>query len=70
VDGARAIPALGHTLLSDPDVTVRRAAAQMLGSLPEPAATSALSVASQDADAVIRREVSRALKRRGGSASQ
>jgi hypothetical protein len=67
VDGARAIPALGRVLLTDPDVTVRRAAAQMLGSLQEPAATSALSVAAEDADALVRREVTRALNRRGGS---
>ena len=69
VDGARAIPALGRVLLTDPDVTVRRAAAQMLGSLQEPAATSALSVASEDADAIVRREVTRALHRQGGAAS-
>jgi len=68
VDGARAIPALGRMLLTDPDVTVRRVAAQMLGSLRDPAATSALSVAAQDADALIRREVTRALNR-GGSAT-
>jgi HEAT repeat protein len=65
VDGARAIPVLGRVLLTDPDVTVRRAAAQMLGSLRDPAATSALSVAAQDADAFIRREVTRALNRSG-----
>jgi HEAT repeats len=64
VDGARAIPTLGRVLLTDPDVTVRRAAAQMLGSLQDPAATSALSVAAEDADALVRREVSRALNRR------
>lgn len=63
VDGARAIPALGRVLLTDPDVTVRRTAAQMLGSLRDPAATSALSVAAQDADAFVRREVTRALNR-------
>lgn len=68
VDGARAIPALGRVLLTDPDVTVRRAAAQMLGSLRDPAATSALSVAAQDADALVRREVTRALNRSGGAA--
>ena len=67
VDGARAIPALGRVLLTHPDVTVRRAAAQMLGSLQDPAATSALSVAAQDADALVRREVTRALNRRGGA---
>ena len=70
VDGARAIPALGRVLLTDPDVTVRRAAARMLGSLQEPAATSALSVASEDADALVRREVTRALNRRGGATSR
>lgn len=69
VDGARAIPALGRVLLTDPDVTVRRAAAQMLGSLQDPAATSALSVAASDADALVRREVTRALNRRAGSTS-
>ena len=69
VDGARAIPALGRVLLTDPDVTVRRAAAQMLGSLRDPAATSALSVAAQDADALIRREVTRALNRSGSATS-
>ena len=47
----------GRVLLTDPDVTVRRLAAQMLGSLQEPAATSALSAAAQDADALVRREV-------------
>jgi hypothetical protein len=67
VDGARAIPALGHVLLTDPDVTVRWAAARNLGSLQDSAATSALSVAAQDADALVRREISRALNRRGGS---
>ena len=66
VDGARAIPALGRVLLADPDVTVRRAAARMLGSLREPAATAALSVASEDADALVRREVTRALHRQAG----
>jgi hypothetical protein len=69
VDGGRAIPALGRVLLTDPDVTVRRVAAQMLGSLQDPAAMSALSVAAQDADALIRREVTRALNRSGGSTS-
>ena len=69
VDGARAIPALGRVLLSDPDSTVRRAAAQMLGSLQDPAATAALSVAVQDADALVRREITRALNRQGGSTS-
>lgn len=69
VDGAGAISALGRVLLSDPDSTVRRAAAQMLGSLPDPAAASALGVAVQDADALVRREIDRALKRRGGSTS-
>ena len=69
VDGARAIPALGRVLLADPDVTVRRAAARMLGSLREPAATAALSVASEDADALVRREVTRALHRQAGAAA-
>jgi hypothetical protein len=67
VNGARAIPALGHVLLTDPDVTVRRAAARVLGRLQDPAATSALSVAAQDADALVRGEIARALNRRGGS---
>ncbi len=65
VEGARAIPALGSILLADPDVTVRLAAARMLGSLPEPEATSALSAAARDGDMQIRREVARALQRRG-----
>lgn len=69
VDGPGAIPALGRVLLTDPDVNVRRSAAQMLGSLQEPAATSALSAAAQDADALVRREVTRALNRRGRSTS-
>ena len=69
VDGAGAISALGRVLLSDPDSTVRRAAAQMLGSLQDPAATSALTAAVQDTDALVRREISRALNRRAGSTS-
>jgi len=69
VEGTRAIPALGRVLLTDPDVSVRRAAAQMLGSFRDPAATYALSVAAQDADALIRLEVTRALNRSGGPTS-
>ena len=69
VDSARAIPALGRVLLTDPDVSVRRAAAQMLGRVQDPAATSALRVAAQDADASVRGEITRALNRHGGSTS-
>ena len=69
VEGARAIPALGSVLLADPDGTVRRVAAQMLGSLPEAEATAALSAAAHDADGLVRREISRALNRRGISTS-
>jgi len=62
---ARAIPALGDLLLHDPDVRVRRAAARMLGSIPDAAATSVLTAAAQDHDAWVRRDVAAALRRHG-----
>lgn len=68
VEGRRAIPALGDLLLGDPDVMVRRAAARMLGMLPDSASTSALSMAAGDADASVRQAVSRALERWGTTA--
>jgi hypothetical protein len=67
-EGPRAIPAIGDVLLSDPDVSVRRAAVRILGTLPDPAATAALSRAAADSDAQIRHDVSRTLQRRGVSA--
>jgi HEAT repeat protein len=65
VEATRAIPTLGDLLLRDPDVRVRRAAARALGTLPDPAATSALSAATQDGDMLVRRDVANALRRRG-----
>lgn len=65
LEGSQAIPALGGVLLSDSDVTVRRAAARVLGGLTEAASTSALRAAAQDSDPAVRQEVTRALKRHG-----
>jgi hypothetical protein len=65
VEAARAIPTLGDLLLRDPAVLVRRAAARTLGTLPDAAAVSALSAATQDGDTLVRREVASALRRRG-----
>ncbi len=65
VQGAPVIPALASLLLKDSDVRVRRAAAHTLGVLSDSAATSALRAAAEDSDPLVRREVGRALQRRG-----
>jgi hypothetical protein len=70
IDRTQSIPALGHALVSDQDVTVRRAAARMLRSLQDPAAASMLSAAAGDSDFVVRREVARGLERAGASGPQ
>ncbi len=70
LQSSQAIPALSTRLLSDPDGSVRRAAARMLATFSEPEAGAALSAAVQDSDPIVRREVSRALERREQSASR
>ena len=64
VDGARSLAALRSLLQRDPDASVRRAAARMLATLPDAAATAALQSASADSDASVRQEAARALQGR------
>src|SRR6185503_5357834 len=52
VVGAEAIPALSGLLASDPDVSVRRAAARALATLRTPEADAALSAVAGDSDSL------------------
>jgi len=63
VVGAEAIPALSGLLASDPDVSVRRAAARALATLRTPEADAALSAVAGDSDSLLRAEAQRALDR-------
>ena len=60
IAGAEAIPALSGVLASDPDVSVRRAAARALAT---PEADAALSAAAGDSDQLVRAEARRGMDR-------
>src|SRR5262245_4616089 len=70
LQSAQAIPALSARLLGDQDSSVRRAAARALATLPDPEAGAALSAAVEDADPIVKREVTRALARRSDASSR
>jgi hypothetical protein len=70
VQGARSSAPISGVLRGDPDARVRRTAARTLGALGTPEAIEALRTSSEDPDALVRREVDRALRRADASPSR